>query len=193
MPEAAPSPPPQDPQSAQERLRAAGGARSPWLVILILFGVVEPLVILGILFVVQPAVAVPVGAFMLLFPPLLFVALTRFLWKPTSDRYPPRPQSPDAAVRLMQSVSLGPVSKFNNCVHIAVDEQCLHLIPFLPMRAAGARVISIPWDDMTNVKRPILGMMSATLPDGRKFAAPKWCMQLVAPPEADPQDDPPMA
>jgi len=169
------------PQTAAERLRESRKGAVPTVALLLFFGVVEPLIVLGVVFSVAPVgPALLVAAAMLGFPPLLFWGLNQCLWRPTATRYPPRRQLDGAEVRTMQSASLGGLSRFNNCVHIAADADCLHLIPFWPMRVFGATVISIPWAEMTNVKGPVLGMMSASLPDGRRIGAPKWCMQLAA-------------
>jgi hypothetical protein len=113
------------------------------------------------------------------FPFLIFGLITQIMWQPHARRFPARPQSRDAVVKLYQSVAFGRLGRINNFVHIAADADHLHLIAPGIMRLTGARIISIPWDRFSEVKQKgLFGITSGKL-DGRYFAAPTWCMRVA--------------
>src|SRR5690606_12263777 len=85
-------------------------------------------------------------------------------------------------VKLGQSIAFSRLMRFNNAMALAADEDHLHVIPIMPMRLTGAKVISIPWERMSEVDPPP-GRFAMTLTrarlDGRRFAAPEWAMQFA--------------
>jgi len=82
------------------------------------------------------------------------------------------PQAADAVVKKSQSFVFGRLGRYNNCVHIAVDENHLHLIPPSVFRLLGAKVISLPLDSMCDVKPSAWpGMVRARI-NGTSIAGP---------------------
>jgi hypothetical protein len=107
------------------------------------------------------------------------LAVSQLLWMPWQRRYPTRPIREGAVSRSMQSFGLGRVSKFNNCLRITADEEHLHLWPFILTAPFGARRISIPWQEITDVRPAMFGYMRARL--GRhRIVGPGWCLRLAA-------------
>jgi hypothetical protein len=106
--------------------------------------------------------------------------LTRLFWRPIERDWPARPALPGAVMRSFQSIWFGTFAQFTGCVHIAVDEQCLHVTPMAPMRWVGARTISIPLDAITDVRQSFVpGVMRARL-GRRHISGPAWCLRLAA-------------
>lgn len=113
--------------------------------------------------------------------PIVLVPLSVWAtWRPWSRRYPARPQRADAVVRTWESVGFGWFARFNHCVHVAADSSHLHLIPMKPLRWAGAKVLSIPWRDITNVETAFLPETMKARLGRRRFLAPAWCLRLAA-------------
>ena len=165
-------------QTIEQRLKNAGPGLNVGLTIG-LIGVLDLIIVLTITWFVAPRAAIPAALFVVVFPPLVLWAILQLTWAPMARRYPARPQSPDAVVKKSQSFVFGRLGRYNNCVHIAVDEHSLHLIPPSVFRLCGAKVISLPWDAMHEVGRPsAFGMVRAKI-DGRVFAGPTWCMELA--------------
>jgi hypothetical protein len=165
----------------KERLAKPSGGMNVDLLLIVLFGL-DFLVILALLMVLSPGQAAWILPLLLASPFAIFALLTVLMWKPIERRYPAAGQSPDAIVKLGQSFQYGPIMRFNNAVALAADEDHLHLIPFLPMRLTGAKVISIPWSRVTDVAPPP-GRFSMKLTkakvDGKTLAAPEWAMKFA--------------
>lgn len=96
-------------------------------------------------------------------------------------KFPPRPARPDAVWRRYQSFRFG-MSNFGKCIHVGVDEECLHLVPATLARWFGARPMSIPWDAITPGAR--MGAMLRATIAGTEILGPAWCLELARP---DPQ------
>src|SRR5688572_2512735 len=124
------------------------------------------------------AVIALVGAFIIALPWIIFRLVVKMLWNRWSQRYAAQPILPGAVGRKFQSFSFGPLASLNNCIHIVVDEQHLHLIPMLVMRWCGGKRISLPWDRIEDVHPGMFGMSKAVI-DDRRIAGPKWCMRLA--------------
>lgn len=145
-------------------------------------------VLVGVETVIIGAIMLAVGASALVTAGMILLAVgilictlwlcTMLMWRPMQRRYPSRPIEPDAISRTWQSVAFGWVSRFNHCLRVTADSQHLHIHPFLVFRWFGARRISLPWDQFTNVRPGVLGMTHAHL-DGRRISAPSWAMQLA--------------
>jgi hypothetical protein len=74
-------------------------------------------------------------------------------------------------------------------VHVAVDEQFLHLTPAGPLRGLGARPMSIPWEEI----RPRSSAMPRRWLNveirGQRLAGPAWCLELASPPAAASEEE----
>jgi hypothetical protein len=104
------------------------------------------------------------------------------VWRPLRQRYPARDVAPDAVRRNFQSFRFGAIN-FGGCIHVAVDEDHLHLIPARLLRWFGASTVSIPWASIAITGRPRLGRILPASFDGRSVAGPAWCLRLAEPPE----------
>jgi hypothetical protein len=165
----------------KDRLARPSGGMNMDVVVLAIFGV-DAVIILTVVAALSPLQAAWVVPIVVLAPFVIFWLLTALLWKPLERRYPPAPQSRDAVVKLGQSVQLGALVRFNNAVALAADEDHLHLIPFLPMRWAGAKVISVPWSRVTDVAPPpgrFAMRLTKAKVDGRTLAAPEWAISFA--------------
>ena len=99
------------------------------------------------------------------------------MWHPVMRQWPPREPAPDAVRRNFQSFSLGLVN-LGLSVHVAADEDYLHLQPASLIRLMGAVSASIPWTAM----EPMSGRRGTAVKLGtHTFVGPRWCMELVAP------------
>lgn len=153
----------------------------------IVLGIValEPLFIIAVLWLigVKPwIIAVIVGAVVVGIP-LLGAGIVAALWTPCAKRYPPQPIADSAVGKSFQSFGFGVLSRFNNCIHIAVDEQHLHLIPMKPLQLCGARPASLAWDRLSPPHPALIpGFMKAQI-DGQRIFGPAWCLQFVNDPD----------
>ncbi len=161
----------------RDRLANAKGVNLGHLIVVLI--AMELVVLITLMSVMGPHI-IPIVLLMITgFPFVLFGLITQIMWAPHARRFPARPQSKDAVVRLYQSLAFGPVSRINNFVHIAADADHLHLIAPGIMRVTGAKTISIPWDRFSDVKQKSLFGMTSGRVDGRYFAAPTWCMRVA--------------
>lgn len=107
--------------------------------------------------------------------------LTFMLWKPLEKRWPHQPVQSDAVSRGFQTFWFGPIARYNLCLHATVDEQHIHITPMAPMRWLRARPISLPLDEMSEVRRTAIPtLMQARLGD-RRIHGPAWCLSLADP------------
>ncbi len=191
MPDAADPVPAGYVTTPRDRLASARGVN--FGVAIMAFIAMDALVLVAVLAALQPA-ALPIAVGVGLTAPLaLLWLITQILWAPIARRHPARPQAPDAVVRLYQSLAFSGARRINNFVHIAADADHLHCIAPGIMRITGAKVISIPWDRLTEVRsKGRFGMTTARL-DGRYFAAPTWCMQVALAQNAPEAATPPEA
>lgn len=177
----------------KDRLAKPSGGVNIDLVMVVLFSV-DFLIVFVLLAVLSPGQALWVAPLVVGAPFAIFGLLTWLLWKPLERRYPAAPQSRDAVVKLGQSLQIGAMFRFNNALALGADEDHLHLIPFMPMRWTGAKVVSIPWERVSDVQ-PSPGRYSMRLTkakvDGRTLGAPEWAMKFarVEAPEPGPPID----
>lgn len=107
--------------------------------------------------------------------------LTFMLWKPLEKRWPARPVAADPVTRNFQTFWFGPIARYNWCLHASVDEWHIHITPMAPMRWLGAKPISLPLDDITELKPTLVpGLTQCTL-HGRRIVGPTWCLKLAQP------------
>jgi hypothetical protein len=115
-------------------------------------------------------------------PLALFVVLTwailRFGWRPWMKRYPARPPHPDAVRRSYQSFSIAVVNG-GPTMHVAVDEDYLHLTPVRVLRWLGAGPLSVPWSSIKVTRRSRRGTRATAKFDGRTVYGPAWCLELA--------------
>ena len=100
----------------------------------------------------------------------------RGLWNPVSSKYPGREPAPDAVRRSFQSFSYGMLN-LGFSIHVAADDEYLHLTPLKFFLWFGAVPASIPW----SVMQPIAGSSRKVRLDGQTLQGPKWCMELAHP------------
>ena len=132
-----------------------------WVWITILFVIADLLIVVGILF-----------------------ASLRIAWAPLSAAHPFQPPAIDAVHKRFQSFRVG-VLNLGYCVHVAVDDGYLHLIPATLLCWLGARPTSIPWDAIQVLKRSRLGKSMIVQVGKRRIAGPTWCMELAGPAESN--------
>lgn len=112
-------------------------------------------------------------------------ALVRGVWGPLARDRPPHPPSADAVTRRFQSFRFGLVS-FGWSIHVAADEAYLHLAPVRFMQLLGCKPVSIPWDEMSIVKRSKKGRwITARVGTGILMEGPGWCLELAPSMETD--------
>ncbi len=120
--------------------------------------------------------------FDLLIIPVLIGAVVRSNWNPLADRFPAIDPALDAVRRNFQSFSSGSLS-LGGCIHVAVDDRCLHLQPAWLARRLGVAAASIPWDNIT-IRR--LGSRSAKVrieSTQVELTGPRWCLELAVKPD----------
>ncbi len=109
--------------------------------------------------------------------------LVSTLWKPLAHGHEHVEPLPDAVRKNFQSFRIA-TANFGFCVHVAVDENRLHLLPARFLRWFGARPMSIPWDQVNLKKRG--GHWSSVKIGKRSVHGPAWCLNLAEPePGAD--------
>jgi hypothetical protein len=96
-------------------------------------------------------------------------------------QFPPTTPAPDAVRRGFQSFSFGLVNA-GWSMHVAVDEQSLHLSPNRIMRLFGIPPLSIPWTHIRVIKR---GRWYTTVRlegdrERLEVKGPNWCLSLAA-------------
>jgi hypothetical protein len=112
---------------------------------------------------------------------VLDYAIVRFIvsqfWGPLPRSFPPQPPRDDALRRTFQSFRLGPCN-FGYCVHVAVDEEHLHLEPARFLRWLGALPASVPWAAITLTGPPRRGWRKAKIAR-QDLMGPDWCLELA--------------
>jgi hypothetical protein len=93
-----------------------------------------------------------------------------------SSKYPPHEPRPNAIRKEFQSFKIGIVG-LGGCIHVAVDEDFLHLSPAWVARRFGMKPMSIPWERI-EPKGPFFGRFRVTI-DGTMISGPKWCFELL--------------
>ena len=110
----------------------------------------------------------------------LIAASLKLVWNPLHLAYPPRTPADDAVRKHLQSFRIG-LLNLSYCIHIAVDENHLHLTPATLVRWLGAKPTSIPWDAIEVVKRSRFGQSMIARVGERRIAGPAWCLGLAEP------------
>lgn len=107
------------------------------------------------------------------------VRAAAFGWNRFAVDHPPTEPLEPSETRRFQSFSIGMIN-LGFCVHVTVDEQRLHLTPILPMRWAGLRPASMPWEAI-DLRPPgwRKRWRTARLGPGLDLHGPAWCLQLA--------------
>lgn len=126
-------------------------------------------------------IAVIVGTDMMIVP-LLLRAMVDSNWNAIAERHPPVEPLPDAVRRNFQSFSVGSLN-LGGCIHVAADENHLHLYPSWFARRMCARPMSIPWDAMQEIAGRGRGKSVRLLNPSITMRGPRWCLELAPPAE----------
>ncbi len=110
---------------------------------------------------------------------LIISTIVRNSWGEIARSFSPRPIAPDAVRRSFQSFRVGLMS-LGWCVHVAADDTHLHLLPARLPRLLGCRAASIPWDQVTHVRK--LLRWSHVRIAGVDVRGPAWCLNLAESP-----------
>lgn len=112
----------------------------------------------------------------------IFAALIAHLrqshWKPLENAYPARAPASDAVVRSFQSVRVG-LFNLGWCMHLAADEDHMHMTPAAVLRAIGLRPISIPWDEVAVKNASRSGSWVTLRIRNIDVQGPGWCFGLA--------------
>ena len=112
--------------------------------------------------------------------PVILRALVAASWDDLARAFPGQGPGPGAVRHDFQSIAIG-VMSFGVCVHIAVDERALHLLPARVLRWVGAKPITIPWENIAvPERRPGAARLKARV-DGKSLLAPAWALDLAGP------------
>ncbi|MEE3373406.1 MAG: hypothetical protein VX346_28980 [Planctomycetota bacterium] len=96
------------------------------------------------------------------------------IYNPMMESFPQQTIPPYATQRSYQTFSFGSVNMALS-IHVAVDEQHLHLTPIMPWRWLGATAVSIPWAAMVPGRAA-----NVVTVDGWNMVGPKWCLEKAA-------------
>ncbi len=109
--------------------------------------------------------------------------LIRSSWAGLAQPFPAQQIGSDAVRKNFQSFRIG-IVKLGFSVHVAVDEQYLHLIPARLIRLFGARTASIPWNQVSFTGRK--GKRNAVVKIGANTVmGPAWCLEMAEPPPSE--------
>jgi len=103
----------------------------------------------------------------------------RNTWRAISTRWPAQPIADDAVRRSFQSFRIGVVN-LGWSIHVAADEQFLHLDPARFWRWFGAERASIAWSALELVG-PVRGRWATVRLGAQRIDGPAWCLGLVDP------------
>ncbi|MHC4428453.1 MAG: hypothetical protein ACYS0D_07590 [Planctomycetota bacterium] len=108
--------------------------------------------------------------------------ILRVSWGKLERLFPAQAPAADAVSRRFQSFRLN-LLNLGFAVHVTVDEGHLHLDAVRILRWLGARPMSIPWEQISIVKRHGSRWTAAKI-DSFTLHGPAWCLSL-AEPESD--------
>ncbi len=106
----------------------------------------------------------------------LIPIIVRSNWGAFADKHPPVEPADDAVRRSFQSFQCGLVS-MGWCVHVATDDNYLHMRPALLMRIFGAKPTSVPWDAIDRVEGK--GRYRKARIGTSELKGPAWCLGLA--------------
>jgi hypothetical protein len=115
---------------------------------------------------------------LLLLPLILRVAFQSSLGA-LAAKYPAVEPRAECVRRNFQSFSFGMVN-LGMGVHVAVDEDYLHLLPVKLVRLFGVQGASVPWDaiELRDGRVRQRGFVSARI-GGQSVMGPRWCLEIA--------------
>ena len=125
------------------------------------------------------AIVIAIAAFVTVLDLVIVVTIIRWGWGPLPRDFPATEPGDDAVWRRYQSFRLG-LMNLGYCIHVAADEQYLHLVPIKPLRACGGRPASIPWDAIRIEKRSRHGKWITARVGTHTLRGPSWCLELAS-------------
>lgn len=111
---------------------------------------------------------------------ILFVLVPRVVkaaWEPIGGRFPPVEPAPNAVRREFQSFKIG-LLNLGWSVHVAVDEEHLHLFPAWLPRVWGMTAASVPWPEITDKGPSLFGQRKVRVRQ-TVLIGPAWCLELA--------------
>lgn len=105
-------------------------------------------------------------------------AMMRNSWDVLTRRFPFDQPAPDALTRRFQSFKLG-ILNLGWSIHVTVDAEHLHLRPAWFCRRLGMTPVSIPWDDITFLRRLGRSPYATARIAGLTMTGPMWCFSLA--------------
>jgi len=132
------------------------------------------------------AVALIVSVIVVVDGLILFVLVPRVVmsvWAPIGDRFPAVEAAPDAVRRNFQSFKIG-LLNLGWSLHVAVDDEHLHLYPALLPRLWGVTPVSVPWPEITDKGAALFGQRRVRI-RATELIGPAWCLELACADGAD--------
>jgi hypothetical protein len=136
------------------------------------------------------ALAIGIAVFMFM-DLIVATTLIRSLLAPLRElagEFPARPMASDVVRRNFQSFKVGMLNAGWG-FHVAVDDECLHLLPAWMERVFGVSPLSIPWDRVRVVTRRArtVRVMIQGSRERVELTGPAWCLELASPAAGDGQ------
>lgn len=113
----------------------------------------------------------------LIFVPMVIYAVVNGSWSPMVRLYPAKDQAPDAVTKHFQSYKVG-LLNLGYMVHTTVDDMCLHLQPAKFGRMLGMKALSVPWEEITPVRRRGKHYAEVKI-GGNAVIGPRWALELA--------------
>lgn len=110
----------------------------------------------------------------------LFGNLRSSMWKPLSDEFPSRPPGNDAVRREFQSLQFG-IFNLGWGAHLTADSECLHIDPVRILRWFRMTGMSIPWSEISVVRRSRSGKQVTIRVRKTQITGPAWAFGLADP------------
>lgn len=110
----------------------------------------------------------------------LFGNLRSAMWKPLSDAFPSRPPGRDAVRREFQSLQVG-IFNLGWGAHLTADSECLHIDPCAILRWFRMVGMSVPWEQITVVRRSRSGSRITIRILKTEITGPAWAFGLADP------------
>lgn len=130
--------------------------------------------------------AMLVVAIILVMDSIIVLAVMRMMasaWNVMADAHPATPPLEGAVRREFQSFKMG-LFNMGWCVHVAVDEQRLHLFPVKLMRLGGAKAASVPWEQVRLADKQPWSKSWVDVTIGHTdLRGPAWALSLAQRPE----------